>query len=119
MSVILIILIFLFSLLLFPAIPRILGGGRPVGMSIFPNKYNLSMEDLSKIGIPSGEGSDIQTANLCIAYENARVVVVLRSDRVIQLSKSQLNGLGVLPGDKDIEKLEKNCGKLARVWVII
>ena len=71
-------------------------------MSILPNKSNLTLRDLNKIGIETAEGSDIQTANLCIAYENSSVVVVLLRDRVVQLNKLQFNGIATLPGDKEL-----------------
>lgn len=119
------ILSILYSLFLFPYIPRILGGGRPLGMSIMPNGNTLTLDDLDKIGILYETDSDgnksekiMQTANVCVAYENSQIILVLLSNRVVQLNKSQLNGLSVLPGDERIRELEKNCGILVNWWIL-
>jgi|SRR3989338_628547 len=112
-----IFIIFTYSIYIFPRIPRILGGGRPLALSIIPNKTSLTLEDLEKLGISRGEGSDTQTANLCVAYENSQIILILLGDRVIRLNKSQLNGIGALPEER-IRQFERNsCAPLARFWI--
>ena len=112
-----VLIIFSYSFYIFPRIPRIFGGGRPLALSILPNKTNLTLKDLQALGIPSGEGSDIQTANLCVAYENSSIILVLLENRVVQFNKSQLNGIAALP-EKRTNKYERDvCGSWAIFWI--
>ncbi len=85
----------LYTLWIFPSIPAYLGGGYPRLVSIIATEQEI--ESLSKFGIEKGENSTIQTANLCIVYENNESVIVLRSNRILKLYKTNFKGFGSLP----------------------
>ena len=94
-----------------------LGGGRPLGLSLLPNKTSLTLDDMGALGISKGEGSEIQTANLCVAYENSSIILVLLGNRVVQFNKSQLNGIAGLPERRTNQYEKETCGPLAKIWV--
>ena len=97
LAVIILCSIFLYSILIFPKISRLFGGGRPQSISLLVGENAISLKYLDNFGIKPAEGSSVQTVNLCVAYDNAEAVLVLLSDRTLQLNKSKLNGVAILP----------------------
>lgn len=114
MCIILAIIYFIiYILIIFAKIPIALGGGRPRALSIITDSNNLDF--LSKFSIPLGEGSKTQTANICVAYENEKSVVVLLGNRVLQLKKDDFKGFASLPGIS--VGLARKCSENANNWI--
>lgn len=111
-----IFLIIFYSLYFFPKIPTTYGGGQPRSLSILSNEDYIGY--LSSFGIPAGEGSKIQTANLCVAYENENMIIIILKDRVLELKKEDFKGFGSLFGaDKAKADFQKQCGEFAQALV--
>ncbi|HSR88933.1 MAG TPA: hypothetical protein VLK22_00845 [Candidatus Udaeobacter sp.] len=113
--IILIVCIFLYVILIFPFIPSGLGGGAPRVIEVLTDKIN--MVDLTKLGIQPAESSEIQTQQLCVAYENDSTQVILLSDRILHLKKDKYYGSAYLPG---VSQLVSNnyCKKNAKYWLL-
>lgn len=99
-----------YTLFVFPLIPPSFGGGQPRLVSIIATEQEI--ENLSKFGIKRGDGSTIQTGNLCIAYENNEDIIILQPDRILKLNKINFKGFGSLP-DLSIHS-DTSCGHFVR-----
>lgn len=101
-----------YAYLLFPMIPMSLGGSHPEILSILATENEIDY--LSKFGIKKGERSEIQTENLCLAYQNKDTFIILRNDRVLQFKKEIIKGFGSIPDDsKERKEFIKFCRWLA------
>ncbi|MEK7647275.1 MAG: hypothetical protein AAB378_02790 [Patescibacteria group bacterium] len=98
----------------FPIVPAIIGGGQPRSLSLLMTSSNIQI--LNSLGIPVGDGAVYQTENICVAHENSNSVYVLRSDRILVIDRSLIQGFGSLPGQKSI--YEYACIKGAQKWSI-
>ncbi|MEK7643221.1 MAG: hypothetical protein AAB372_02130 [Patescibacteria group bacterium] len=115
-TIILLFILYAYSVLIFPQIPQLYGGGRPRALSVLA--YPDQLEFLKAFGVENGASSATQTANYCIAYENNEVMVILLDDRVLQLRKSVTAGIGALPGTalKTVEK--ELCKPIVAAWLV-
>jgi len=98
----------------FPRISQTVGGGTPRVISLIVTPDEL--ERLSKFGIERGAGSETQTENLCVAYENTDTVIILRHDRVLAWGKNNIRGFGSLPGE-ETRGYRQYCKELATTWL--
>ena len=90
------------------------GGGQPRFISILGSEEQINY--LIPLGIPKGEGSNIQTENMCIAYENDDSVIILRKDRIVLLQKQYIKGFNSLSVGLISPVLEE-CSNLAKYWI--
>lgn len=112
-------LLFIYSIVLFPSMPRMVGGARPFAISIVPDGSNLTLKNLEDLSMPKADGSEIQTGHVCVAYENSSMLLILTHDRVLRINKAYLKGLAPLPGHQGVESFEREvCTKLARLWIL-
>ncbi|MBI4119880.1 MAG: hypothetical protein HY454_00235 [Parcubacteria group bacterium] len=102
----------IYSVLLFPKLPLVIGGGQPKAIALVANKDNISL--LQSIDFILADGATHQTENICVAYEGADNLIILRENRIVSLDKSIINGFVSLPG-KNAE-LEQGCIFLASQW---
>lgn len=108
-------LFIIYIFLIFPFfIPSWLGGGIPQTLSIIGSEDEIN--ELLKITIPKGEGSQVQTGTLCLAYENEDIFIVLLDDRILQLKKENIRGFGALSGE-DRKKIRKTCKWISVIWL--
>ncbi len=110
----LLVLSHLYAISLFPIIPGMWGGGAPRAISFVAN-INF-IQYLNTFGVETGLGSQRQTANLCVAYEDNSTVVFLLKDRVMEISKENLIGFNSLPGYTKFF-LDQNCRGLVQSWI--
>lgn len=113
--------IFFYTIFLFPQIPRSLGGGRPMVVSLLTNQdgNNLSMGHLKQFGVEAPSDSEYQTGYLCIAYENNDTILLLLKDRTLQIDRSKLNGVAFLP-IVELQNLEKkSCVPGVGYWFLM
>mgnify|MGYP001595164768 CR=1 FL=1 len=103
----------IYSSVIFPYIPQLLGGGQPRAISFIVEEK--SAEILNSFGIVLGEGEKYQTPpTLCIVHENSGLVFVALEDRILALYKSLLTGYVSLPGPK--QQNEQKCIFIATEW---
>jgi hypothetical protein len=87
------LLLFLYSLLLFPFIPGAFGGGAPRAFAIVGTPAQI--EYLNNFAIKSA--SPIQTEQLCVAYEDEKQIVLVLNDRILSLNKEEYGDFVSLP----------------------
>jgi len=110
-----VILLFFYILFIFPFfVPAWLGGGMPQTLSIIGSKEQI--DELAKITIPRGTGSEVQTGMMCIAYENDDSFIVLLNDRILQLEKENIGGFATLSRE-DRKSFRKTCRVLSARWL--
>lgn len=105
------ILTYTYAIFIFPLIPSFLGGGQPRALAIISTKEEI--KHLSNFGILSPEGGPTQTANLCIAYENNDIIILLLPDRLMHFRKDYTKGFVFVP-TKEIKELRHMCSKYAK-----
>ena len=110
-----IIVVFLlyFSLYIFPRIHLVFGGGAPRVLALMGTEEEIKY--LSDFNLKPAAGSKIQTENLCIAYENDNSVIIVGTDRIINLEKNQIKGFISLPSLG--RSLVPFCKKLIRYLI--
>lgn len=105
-----------YTTIIFPKIPSDLGGGYPRFLSIITTENEIAY--LSPLGISAGEGSKIQTGNLCVAYENEEIVIILLKDRIVSLRKDIIKDFGSLSAGYTKMDGADYCGALAKNWLL-
>ena len=101
-----------YSIFLFPVLPLFIGGGQPRSMSLLANDENIKI--LNSLNISLATGGTHQTENVCVAYESAENIIIMRPDRVLSLKKSLIDGFGSLPGKR--AEFEQECVRFASTW---
>ena len=96
---------------IFPYISQAYGGGQPRLISLITTEQEISY--LKILGVKNA--SNIQTENLCVAYENQDIIVFFLQDRVVGLKRDNIKGYGSLPSVTR-DKLLINCSNAAFIW---
>lgn len=91
-----------------------IGGGQPRVISVLGSEEQINY--LGPLGISTGEGSSIQTENMCLAYENDDSIIILRKDRIVSLQKQYIKGFNSLSTTITFP-LRKECSHLAKYWI--
>lgn len=102
----------IYSVLIFPRLPLIIGGGQPRAISLIMNEENI--KQLVSLQIKLTEGGPYQTENVCVAYESTENIIIMRNDRVLSFKKSLIEGFGSLPGKRS--EFEQTCVAYATTW---
>ncbi len=103
----------IYSLVIFPFIPRELGGGAPRVMSLIGSTEQIQY--LGKFAIPIA--SEVQTAQLCVLYEDQDNIILILTDRVISVKKEDFKGYVSLPSVQIlVQKIE--CSLLTISYTI-
>jgi len=71
-----IILIYIYSLSIYPLLPSYFGGGRPFVRSIIASDEEITFFN-KNFGIDKADNSNVQTNNLCLLYENYYVEIYI------------------------------------------
>lgn len=111
-SLIVAIIIIVYANNIFPLIPSVWGGGKPWRLSIISTETEIDY--LVNFGIKRGDGSRVQTENLCLAYENKDIVLILLDDRIIEIKKEFIKGFGSLP--LTMMEIFSKCSNLSSWW---
>lgn len=102
----------IYSILLFPKLPLVIGGGQPKALALIMNTEGIKLLRSFNFDLP--EGAEYQTGNICLAYEGIENLIILREDRVISLDKSLVKGFINLPGINATH--EQVCISFASQW---
>lgn len=102
----------IYSVLLFPKLPFVIGGGQPKALALVTTRDGLELLRSFNFDVP--EGAEYQTGNICLAYEGIEDLIILRDDRVMSLDKSLIHGFVSLPGPNATN--EQDCISYASQW---
>lgn len=102
----------IYSIILFPKIPLVFGGGQPKALALIMNEDGVKFLQSFNFGVP--EGAKYQTQNICLAYEGVEDLIILRDDRIISLKKSLISGFVSLPVTNAVN--EETCISYASDW---
>ncbi|MGC9610613.1 MAG: hypothetical protein ABSE68_00055 [Minisyncoccia bacterium] len=107
------LLIPLYTFLVFPRISQAWGGAQPRVLGIIASEPDIAY--LANFGIKNAY--PLITGNLCIAYENQESVIILLEDRVLFLKKDNFKGFNSLPA-KTRDEAASECSKRAMGWIL-
>ncbi|MBI2055219.1 MAG: hypothetical protein HYT39_03980 [Candidatus Sungbacteria bacterium] len=105
----------IYSILLFPRLPLVIGGGQPKALGLIVINED-DIELLKSLDFKFGDGAEHQTENVCVAYDGSENLLILRENRVISLNKSSISGFVSLPGIN--ATIEQICILSASNWAL-
>lgn len=117
--VVLLYLLKFYALNIFPFIPLYTGGAAPRVVSLLTDEKQIEYFQNFNIPVSSNSGTKkpVQTANLCVGYENDESILLLLPDRILSVQKKYIKGIGSIPTDFTDQYNDKVCKAILTSWL--